>query len=311
LALAIGLWSRQPAPPEALASWTDVAAVASPPRGVPWRPLDAYPAVAKALRGTDPEALRDALGNAGLDGLWVAMMPRAPSEPSLPLRERFASAEVVRGFRGEYLTSEGLLYVLDDTTWPDTLTGEILGRVARVILEGSEPPPRDAFPEALRRRQPVEVLVLLRGKEGPRLWRSARAESIADGLNTAALAARKRWDERSETMGGPLVARLDALDVEVALLFDDGTLAPDAVSLIDALVKPVHGVAYEQPTRWRYLLPAATHSEPTPTDAFRVLFLANGLAAESFDRADLRLYRIRLKTLSVDHGSAASSRGGD
>ena len=186
----------------------------------------------------------------------------------------------------------------------------MLGRVAREILEGRAPPPLDAFPEALGRRQPVEVLVLLRGSDGLRLWRSARAESIAEGLNTAALAARKRWDERSETMGGPLEERLDQLDIEVALLFDDGTLDGRVVSLIDPLVKPLHGVAYEQPARWRYLLPKSTHDGRSPTEAYRQLFRENGLPEESFDRADLRLYRLRMKTVSVDHGSADSRRTG-
>ena len=66
-------------------------------------------------------------------------------------------------------------------------------------------------------------------------------------------------------MGGPLGERLDQLDVEVAFLFDDGTFDPEATSLIDSLVKPQHGVAYEQPARWRYLLPRATQIADSPT----------------------------------------------
>jgi hypothetical protein len=310
VAFAIWKYDRGPEPPTALRAWTDVVALVSPPRGLQWPDLKRYPAVGKALRGSDPEALRHTLDEAGLNALWVGVTPDAPWGAELPLADRFASGGVIRGFRGVHLTPEGLLYTVDRTEWPVGLTERVLARVARQILEGGEPPPLDAFPEALTLPQPVEVLVLLREPTGPRLWRSARAESIAEGLSTAALAARKRWDERSETMGGPLEQRLDRLDVEVALLFDDGTFDRRAVSLIDSLVKPLHGVAYEQPARWRYLLPTATRDQESPTEAYRELFRENGLPEESFDRTDLRLYRLRMKTLSVDHGSAASKRGG-
>jgi hypothetical protein len=182
----------------------------------------------------------------------------------------------------------------------------VLARVARGILEGNEPPPLDAFPAELTEPQPVEVLVMLVSGRGPRLWRSARSPSLADGVVTAAVAARKRWEERVETMGGPLGERLDQLDVHVALLFDDGTFDRDAISLIDVLVKPRHGVAYEQPARWRYLLPKATQNAETPSDAYRRLFRDNGLPEDSFGRRDLRLYRMRMETVSVDQGSAGS-----
>lgn len=310
-AVTVAIWrcERRADTPSALTPWTHVVALVPPPRGLDWADVKEYPGVDEALRGSDPEALRRALDEAGLDALWVEATPEAPWAPELPLADRFAAGGVIWGFRGVYLASEGLLYAVDRTEWSKALTGRVLAPVAREILEGRQPPPLDAFPEALARRQPVEVLVLLRGPDGVRLWRSARAESIAEGLNTAALAARKRWDERSETMGGPLEQRLDRLDVEVALLFDDGTLDGRAVSLIDSLVKPLHGVAYEQPARWRYLLPTATHDGKSPTEAFQQLFRDNGLPEESFDRVDLRLYRLRMKTVSVDYGSAASRRG--
>lgn len=309
---AVVIWMREarPDPPSVLARWTDTVALVRPPWGLDWADVEEYPAVNEALRGLNPEALRSALDEAELDALWVGMTPEAPWGPDLPLADRFAAGGVVRGFRGVYLAPEGILYAIDRTEWPEALASRALAPAARQILEGNDPPPLDAYPDALARRQAVEVLVLLRGRSGVRLWRSARAESIAEGLNTAALAARKRWDERSGTMGGPLEKRLDRLDVEVALLFDDGTLDGQAVSLIDPLVKPLHGVAYEQPARWRYLLPVATHDDRTPSEAYRQLFRNNGLPDESFDREDTRLYRLRMKTLSVDHGSAGSRRGG-
>ena len=48
----------------------------------------------------------------------------------------------------------------------------------------------------------------------------------------------------------------------------------------------------------------------SPTDAYRRLFRDNGLPEESFDRRDLRLYRMRMQTVSVDQGSTGSSRAG-
>lgn len=305
------VWHQsRPHAPDGLLQWTAIAAVAPPPRGTTWAAIDAHPSVSAALEELDPDALRDAMREAGLEGLWFQVDVELGFAADSSLVERFSAGQAVRGFRGELLTADGLLYVTDDTRWPVALCDRVLGRVARGILEGSDPPPLDAFPEALIELQPVEVLVLLRGAFGPRLWRSARAQSIADGVVTAALAARERWEERMESMGGPLGERLDELDIEVAFLFDDGTFDGSAVTLIDALVKPRHGVAYEQPSRWRYLLPRATHVTGTPTEAYRRLFAENGLPEDSFDRADLRLYRLRMQTVSIDQGSAGSRRTG-
>jgi hypothetical protein len=309
---ALGAWvvwkQSRPVAPASLEQWTNVAALVSPPSGLDWDELDAHPAVKEAVAGVDPDRLREALKAAGLEGLWVAVSPERLAGAELPLADRFASGGVVRGFRGEALTTDGLLYVVDDTQWPVALSDRVLARVARGILQGSAPPPLDAFPEALTQPQGVEVLVLLSDGRGPRLWRSARAQSIAEGLITASLAARERWEERTETMGGPLGDRLDQFDVEVAFLFDDGTFGPEAASLIDALVKSQHGVAYEQPARWRYLLPQRTRAADTPTDAYRRLFRDNDLPEDSFERKDLRLYRLRMQTVSIDQGLAGSRR---
>ena len=301
------LWQQSRREPTAsLSGWSDIVAVARAPSGSDWAPVDAHPAIDEALRGINPEKLAEAMRAASMQGLWVEVTPDEPVITNRPLVERFATGEIVRGFRGEALTAEGLLYVLDEATWPPALCDRVLAKVARRILEGSVPPPLDDYPHELVKPQAIEVLVMLRGGLGPRLWRSARAESIAEGLNTAALAARKRWDERADTMGGPLGERLEDLDVHVAFLFDDGSFDPRATSLIDALVKPRHGVAYEQTARWRYLLPRATHSADSPTDAYRQLFRDNGLPEDSFERTDLRLYRFRMRTVSVDQGSAGS-----
>ncbi len=301
---ALLLWRQsRPEASDALLQWTKVAALVAPPVGPSWERVAAYPEVQEAVKGSDPVRLREALEAAGLQGLWVGVSVGLSSRGDLPLARRFAAGAVVRGFRGAVLTPQGLLYVVDETKWPVVISDRVLARVARRILEGSAPPPMDAFPKELTEEQAVEVLIVLSGGTGPRLWRSARAHSIAEGLVTASLAARERWEERAETMGGPLGERLDQLDVEVAFLFDDGTFDAGATSLIDALVKPQHGVAYEQPARWRYLMPRATHSADSPTDAYKQLFRDNGLPEDSFGRSDLRLYRVRMQTVSIDQGS--------
>ena len=308
---ALVVWQQsRPRPSVALTQQTGVVALSPAPSGLQWEPDESYPAVREAMDGTDPDRLREVMRSAGLRGLWVGVTPGAFTGPGVSLEKRFSAGEVVRGFRGRALTADGLLYVVDDTAWPVALSDKVLARVARGILEGSAPPSLDDFPAELPEPQPVEVLVLLMSARGPRLWRSARAQSIADGLVTAAVAARKRWEERMETMGGPLGERLDELDVHVAFLFEDGTFDAGGVSLIDALVKPQHGVAYEQPQRWRYMLPRATHNADSPTDAYRRLFRDNGLPEDSFERRDLRLYRVRMQTVSVHQGSAGSRRTG-
>lgn len=303
------VWLQNRAEPEApLRRWREVVALAPIPRGLDWVPAEVHPAIVAAAAGTDPDTLVEAMRRSGFRGLWVATSPGPAADSEMALQKRFSAGGVVRGFRGRVLTAEGLLYAIDETTWSPALVDRVLARVARGILEGAEPPPLEAFPDALTEIQPIEVMVLLVGSRGPRLWRSARSESIAEGLVTASIAARKRWEERMETMGGPLAERLDQLDVHVAFLFDDGTFDRSAISLIDALVKPEHGVAYEQPSRWRYLLPRATHNAATPTEAYRRLFRDNGLPEDSFERRDLRLYRMRMQTVSVDQGSAGSRR---
>ncbi|MBT8453590.1 MAG: hypothetical protein KJO40_16620 [Deltaproteobacteria bacterium] len=304
---ALVLWRQsRPEASAALVQWTGIAALVAPPADLTWERVDAYPEVKKAVEGSDPVRLREALQASGLRGLWVGVSAQARTGAHLPLRERLANGAVVRGFRGAVLTTEGLLYVVDETKWPVVISDRVLARVARRVLEGSDPPPMEAFPGELLEEQAVEVLIVLSSGSGPRLWRSARAHSIAEGLVTASLAARERWEERAETMGGPLGERLDQLDIEVAFLFDDGTFAPGATSLIDTLVKPQHGVAYEQPSRWRYLLPRATHRADSPTDAYEELFRVNGLPEDSFERKDLRLYRVRMQTVSIDQGSTGS-----
>ena len=179
---ALVVWRQsRPEAPAALLQWTNIVALRSPPPGLDWDGVDAHPAVKEAVHGLDPDRLRDALEDVGLQGLWVGVYPEAVAGGELPLAERFASGGVVRGFRGEALTSEGLLYVVDHTHWPVVLADRVLARVARGILEGSAPPPLDAFPEELARhlRDGRRRRRLFRGRLGPA--QSSQSESARAG----------------------------------------------------------------------------------------------------------------------------------
>jgi hypothetical protein len=281
--------------------------VAKAPKGLDWPRAASVEGLTAALEGSDPDALGRVLREAGLQGLWVPLVPDESLSPDSSVRAQLCAGRSPPGLRGALLSSQGLLYVVDPTQWPVSLSQQVLGRVARGILEGNPPPSVHRFPEALSRTQPVEVMVLLRDREGIRLWRSARGGSIAEALVTAAAAARERWTERTAAMGGPLEDRLEALDVEVSLLIDDGTFVEPSETLIDALVLPSQGVAYDQTSRWRYELPSATQRAGRPSDAFAALFTHNDLLADSFTRKDLRLYRLRVEPLAVDQGSGAGS----
>jgi len=144
-------------------------------------------------------------------------------------------------------------------------------------------------------------MVLLRKAGRARLWRSARGNSIASALLTASIVARQRWQEREQAMGGPLDALLPQMDVEVALLGDDGTVGETNAAYIDRVFSPSHGVAYERRGAWRYFLPDTTALEGKgrASVAYRKLFVEDGLPEDSFTRSELRLYRLIVQTLAV------------
>lgn len=310
LAVFVLMRADGPEPASPFRRWTRVAALSSAPQGLDWPEAETVDGLTEALEGNDPARLGRLLRDAELQGLFVPLVPDESLSADSALRAQLSAGVSPPGLRGALLSSPGLLYVIDETEWPAPLAQKVLGRVARGILEGDPAPSIDRFPVELSRTQPVEVMVLLRDRKGVRLWRSARGGSIAEALVTAAAAARERWTERTEAMGGPLENRLDALDVEVSLLIDDGTFVEPSETLIDALVLPSHGVAFDQTSRWRYELPSMTQRAGRPSAAFAALFEQNDLPANSFTREDLRLYRLRVEPLSVDQGSeTGSSRG--
>jgi hypothetical protein len=269
-------------------------------RGAQLIDVERLPELARALGGADPAALRTALERARIDVLLLqASAARASARASLAAR--LGRYQRVHGLRGLYLARAATLYALDPVEQLPEAHRQATAVVARALIDGARPPRASSFPESLRRLRPVEVMVLLRRGASARLWRSARGSSIASALITAAVVARQRWEEREHAMGGPLSELLPKLDVEVALLEDDGTVAERDPGFIDRVFTPEHGVGYERKGAWRYLLPEATASEGKgrASRAYRKLFVDDGLPADSFDRSELRLYRLLVQTLAV------------
>lgn len=262
-------------------------------------PAERDPGLRRALAGDDPESLVAALHAASVRALLVQPSPSPIRARSLA--QQLANYEHVTGLRGLYLTRGAALYGADPSEQLPPEAAQALAVVARALIGGARPPRSTSFPEPLRRLRPVEVMVLLREESRPRLWRSARGTSIASALVTACTVARERWHERQQAMGGKLEALLPRMDLDVAMLEDDGTVAESDPAFIDRVFGPEHGVGFERKGTWRYLLPEATREEGKgrASRAYRKLFSDEGLPADSFARHELRLYRLVLHVVST------------
>jgi len=273
-------------------------------------PISSLPALARALGGTDPDALRTALERADVDVLML--QPGAAGVAGGDsLQARLARYDRVPGLRGVYLARSAALYAPDPVDQLPASHRQATAVVARALIGGARAPKTSSFPASLRRLRPVEVMVLLRRGQSARLWRSARGSSIASALITAAVVARQRWHEREQAMGGPLAAHLPRMDVEVALLEDDGTVVERDPAFIDRVFSKQHGVGYERKGAWRYLLPEATaqQGKGRASRAYRKLFKDDGLSVDSFERSELRLYRLLVHTLAVSKAEPVPADG--
>jgi hypothetical protein len=266
------------------------------------------PGLLAALEGKQGEAVAQALSKGSLHALWID--PRAAHAPG-SVAARIARFEHVEGLRGLYVSRRAALYAADPIDALGTLERQALAGVARGLLGGARMPRLSSFPEALRRVQSVEVMVLLLEGDKPRLWRSARGSSLARALLTAASVARQRWIEREQAMGGALDAMLPSLRVEVALLGDDGTVGERDDAFLDRAFGPEHGVGYDDKGSWRYLLPDATRQKGKgrASVAYRALMADDGLSEASFEREDLRLYRLFVSTLATSEPAPAPDDG--
>ena len=256
------------------------------------------PQVAAALAAERPADLLAAMRAVDVDAVLVEAQAGAAEGT---LAGRFASYGAVDGFRGLHLSPRAALYAPDPAAELSETHRAALARVARGLLRGARPPRITSFPEPLRRLRPVEVMVLIRQGPRPRLWRSARGNSIARALNTAAVVARKRWFERQQAMGGPIDELLPRMKIEVALLADDGTIGSVEPAFVDRVFGETHGVAYERKGAWRYLLPDATRAEGKgrASVAYRKLLSDDGLPPDRLGSRELRLYRRLVDTIAV------------
>jgi hypothetical protein len=249
------------------------------------------------LAGGDAPALAAAMVQADVQGLLVAVESSASAQS---LTGRLAHFARLPGLQGAYFNRNAGLYVLDPLRILSPTLRAGLAEVARRLVAGVPPPRLSSFPEAARRLDPVEVMVLLRHDDQPRLWRSARGSSLARALLTAAAVARQRWVERAQTLGGKIDRVLPGLTLELALLQDDGEIGVRNSAFVDRVVLPEHGVGYERKGGWHYLLPDATHTGGrTPTRAYEQLFTDGGLNDDSLDNPDLRLYRLAVQTIGI------------
>lgn len=256
-------------------------------------PAREIPGLEAALAGTDEERLEAVLHEQAIAGLLVD--GRGRSGDDARLADRLRAYDHFEALQGDWLTPVAALYLRRHGLRISDAHGAALARAARQIASGGSLPRVRAFPEPLRRTRNVEVLVMLRQGERPRLWRSARGGSIARALITAASVARERWMERASAMGGSIEERLPSMTVEVYLLEEDGTIGERSGAFVERVFTPEHGVAFEDRGSWHYLLPAATRErgEGSAVRAYRALFEDAGLPGDSLEaRESLRLYRL-------------------
>jgi hypothetical protein len=275
------------------------------PSGTTLLRLSGIPALADALRGTDSAAVVQAMTGANVQGLLVDV--RQPAEG---VAKQLTQMARVNGLHGVFFNRSAAFYVLDPLRSLSPELRQGLAVVARKLVGGAMPPRISSFPEPVRRLDPVEVMVLLRSGDRPRLWRSARGSSFARALLTAAAVARQRWIERAASLGGRLDVMLPTLRVEVSLLSDDGELGTRSESFVDRAITLEHGVGFERKGSWHYLLPDATHrGERPPSVAYRQLFTDNGVPADSLGDGDLRLYRVAVQPIGASDPAPVKDDG--
>jgi len=243
--------------------------------------------VERALAGDDAEALASVLRAAR--GSAIALLPQASRTG---LGKQLASFAHVRGLRAAVLAPEIAVYAPVRELALSSAERDALAYVARALFRGAREPSVSSFPPSLRRLERVEVLVMLSARGEPRLWRSARGTSIARALLTATRVARDRWREREQAMGGPLSKRLLELDVEIAVLSEDGTLPGTQRSFVDAAITSSHGIGFDHRTAWHYVLPReVARRKGGAFQALTMQISEQGLTTAILSESDTRVYR--------------------
>jgi len=269
------------------------------PTGTQFVSVQEIPSLFGRLSRRDSSDLLKAMSRSGVQGLIFSDRKDRVSEQRTTLRERLLAYNRISGLRCVFLSPVATLYLRHPEEPLPPIAEEAIAGVARGILAGARPPRITSFPEPLRRIRNTEVMVSLRQGQRNRLWRSAKGNSIARALIAAASIARRRWIKRESAMGDPLDALLPALDIDVFLLEDDGTVLVREPNFVERVFTGDHYVAYQWKGSWRYQVPdpSAKSGRRSAVEAYKKLFIKNNLPAESLQRTDLRLYRLTASLL--------------
>ncbi len=261
------------------------------------------PDVNALLQGSDERALAKKLSSTRATGLAVL-----PGQRAKTLLGRISTLEYVAALRGIALSPDVVVVAAAPNLDLSQSDRDALAYVSRALFRGAREPSASSFPAALRRVLRVEVMVALVDRGEPRLWRSARGTSIARALLTATRVARERWRERETAMGGPLAQRLNALDVEVSLLQEDGSLAHSTAGFVDRAITKAHGVGFDYRSDWHYSLPTdvVRQGRGSPFRALSSLAAERGLPASVLTEPGVRLYRFVPVALGASRASAAT-----
>lgn len=271
-------------------------------------PVATLPALERALRGESMAEVEAAMQAAGLRALLVSTKEPSRGGSVLARLERFQPAPPLGGV---FLTPRAALYEHIDAPVLDAPERAALGHVARRIMMGARPPAFRSFPPEMRRDMGIEVMVLVRDRGSPLLWRSARRGSLARGVVDAALAARDRWSVRESFLGGPIERRLPSLRFELYAVLFDGRIGDRSAGFLRRVVRlGEHGVGFERRGDWRYVLPeiARAHAHGQAIGAVRALLADNGLPTDDVDRSELVLYRFTLHPLATSEPEPAPGR---
>lgn len=275
-----------------------VATLGGAPLGLP--SIDAtlvdarrVPGLGPALDAADGNAVGAAMARAHLDGLLVRTDGAVHARPD-SVAARLAALRPVGGLTAVFLDETTALYERDE---PVTLSAEDARRlvsVARLVLLGAAAPPERLFPEPLRRAHPVEVGIVVRGGNGPIIWRSTRGGSMARALLDGTFSLINRWSTNLTEAHGPLRNALLTRRLTVSIFHDKGVLGSHAPAFLRRAAGPGWSVGYERLASWEYVLPPAP-GEPTPDAASALEKLARerGVPAPGWLRPGVTLYRFR------------------
>lgn len=255
--------------------------------------VGSYPALASSLAGSDYGAAARALRESRSDGLLVRTDKALGPERSV-LR-RLSTLRAVPGFTAVYADDTAAVYELRDPPVVEESDARALIDVVRLVMRGAPSPPERLFPESVRRAQPTEVAVILRGSSGPILWRAVRGGSIGRALVDATYAVLDRWGTRQQQDIGTLSDAIQRLPITVAMFYGRGTLGSRSTAFLDRAINPsVFAVGFEHLGRWEYVLPPAPgQTIGVPSQAIANLARERDVQPPGYLRPELTLYRFR------------------